>query len=577
MGKKPSSASNGQAKTVDPVQPNGQAPIQDQWVRLDQLLDEQDYTGYWEQCMAILRQEHHAEMLSVRLFRSQSTGADVVLRLGETDPINVARIERWEESLRGKPLSDVQPLDDQGTELSLGRRNRDVPILHVRLFLDGVLRGGISLIFDADHTPTPEEYTQIAAMARSMVRHGLRAQQLRETQHRLEQLSLVYQVSQAITSSLNLQTVLKETTELAASVLGAQASTLFIVDHERRELTFSVPTGSAGGMLREKHIPINHGVAGWVATTGESLIVNDPQSDRRFASDIDKETGFTTENIVCVPLRIHDRIVGVLEVLNKSGEEGFTEEDKHWLETMGNQAAIALENARLYEDLRKEQERIIKAEEEVRTQLARDLHDGAAQMLSLIIMNVDVTRRLLDRKRLDTVRSELDLLEDLARQANREVRTLLFELRPIILRSRGLVPALRAYHEQLQGSMKSQVHLEVENLPFPISDQAAMNIFSIVQEAVNNIRKHAQAANVYIRLSVQDSYLHFEVEDDGRGFDKNSVEERYEERGSLGLLNMHERAEMLGGSLEILSPSPRLKQGTLVHGRAPLDQIRQTG
>jgi signal transduction histidine kinase len=549
--------------------------LSDSAALLDHALEHRAFADYWRECLALIRHRYDAQLVALRLFQTQSIGSDTVLQVGQTKAANLARIQRWEEALKGAPQPEFRQVEVDDIEVGVGRQNEDLPILHLRLRSDGILRGGISLVFTDDTLPAPEEYPNIADFVRFFAGNALRAQELQETRHRLEKLSLVYQVSQSITSSLDLDTVLKETTELAASVLGAQASTLFIVDHQHRELIFSVPTGTAGGLLREMHIPINQGVAGWVATTGESIIVNEPKSDRRFAANIDAETGFTTENIVCVPLRVHDRIVGVLEVLNKTGGAGFTEEDKHWLETMGIQAAIALENARLYNDLRKEQERIIKAEEEVRHQLARDLHDGAAQMLSLIIMNVDVTRRLLARKRFDTVLSELDLLEDLARQANREVRTLLFELRPIILQSRGLVQALRAYHEQLTGSMKCAVHLDVEDLPYQLQDKAATNIFSVVQEAVNNIRKHAQAANCYIRLHQVGDELQFEIEDDGRGFDKDSVEEHYEERGSLGLLNMHERIEMLGGGLEIHSPSPGTGRGTLIHGHVPVEKIRR--
>jgi signal transduction histidine kinase len=312
-----------------------------------------------------------------------------------------------------------------------------------------------------------------------------------------------------------------------------------------------------------------------VASNQQSIIVNDAPRDTRFAAQVDAETGFQTRNILCVPLTVQGRLVGVLEVLNKEGDKGFTEEDKNWLEKLGNQASIALENARLYQNLRMEQERIIKAQEEVRHQLARDLHDGAAQMLSLIIMNVDVARRMLTKERYETVLSELDLLEDLARQANREIRTMLFELRPIILESRGLIPALHAYHTQLQSTMSAQMHLLAEDLPFNLADQAANNIFSVVQESINNIRKHAKAENVWLRIWVEGQTLYFEVEDDGRGFDLNATQQNYDDRGSFGLLNMHERMEMISGKLSILSPSPSTGVGTLIQARVPMQKVRK--
>ena len=278
----------------------------------------------------------------------------------------------------------------------------------------------------------------------------------------------------------------------------------------------------------------------------------------------------------------------MLEVLNKETKAGFTQGDLAWLETMANQAAVALENARLYQDLRNEKERMIQAEEGIRRQLNRDLHDGPAQLLSLIIMNVDVARRLLNSNRYETALSELDLLENLGRHANREIRTLLFELRRLSLESQGLVPTLRSYVSQLTESINNQAHLAgqmpkpgklellADDLPFELTPQVAKNIFSVIQEATNNIRKYAEADNVWIRILIDDQYLLFSVEDDGIGFDLASVRRDNETRGSFGLLNMYERTEMLGGVMNIESPSPTTGRGALIKGRVPVAAIRRT-
>ena len=240
---------------------------------------------------------------------------------------------------------------------------------------------------------------------------------------------------------------------------------------------------------------------------------------------------------------------------------------------MSRPIAIALENAQLYENLRREQERIIKAQEEVRNHLARELHDNTAQMLSLIIMNLDLARQLLAKQNLERLDAEIQRIEEYAKQANREVRTLLFELRPIILESRGLVPALHAYHRQLQGSMTSKIHLNAEPLGVEISLQGASIIFSIIQEAVNNIRKHARAKNIWIRVHIEDGKLHFDIEDDGVGFDLSAVSASYAERGSFGLINMRERAALLAGYLDIYSPRPNSSNGTLITAFVPLSSM----
>ncbi len=543
-------------------------------IELQQLLRNSDSRLYWERCAELIYEHTSVKALSLWLFRIHTVIPDVSVRLGMFDATWLARVQRWEMALRSYSSEEFFATASDDVELGLGRRDEDQPIIHMRLRLDGILLGGISLVFLPDDLPDDQDYNRLLQFIHLMLDSGLRARQLTITRQRLEQMSLIAQVSQSLNSTLELETVLRDTTEMSAMTLQAQAATLFVVDERNRELIFYMPTGAAGGMLSEMRIPQHQGVAGWVSMNRRSIIVNNVENDPRFSSQVDDATGFKTRNILCVPLTVQGRLVGVLEVLNKDGEEDFSEEDKNWLEKVGSQAAVALENARLYQNLRNEQERIIKAQEEVRHQLARDLHDGPAQILSLIIMNVDVARRLLDRERFETVRSELDLLEDLGRQANREVRTLLFELRPIILESRGLIPALQSYHEQLSKTLTSQVHLEAEELPFKLKDKVANNIFTILQESINNIRKHAAAQNIWLRVYVDEQFLWFECDDDGKGFDVNNIRRSYDNRGSFGLLNMYERAEMLNGQLNIFSPSPNLSRGTLIQGRIPINDAR---
>lgn len=578
----------------------GQAPeLIGHLLELTHLLNQRDPEPYWHKCAQIILAYTGVDAVSVWLFPSHESIPEVTVRVGNFSDSRLLRVERWEEALQNTPVSDLRTSDSGKPEefkavevgkidLGVGRRNEDIPILHIRLHSDGLLHGGLSLVLSAEWTLRQSDYADLVRFVQLLTDSGLRHRQLSITRRRLDQVSLIAQVSQSLNGTLELESVLQETTEMTAYVLQAQAATLFLADERQSQLLFYVPTGKAGGVLREMRIPISQGVAGWVATNRESIIVNDAAKDQRFSSRVDAETGFQTKSILCVPLLSQGRLVGVLEVLNKEAKGGFTHEDQVWLETMASQAAVALENAHLFQNLRKEQERMIRAEEEVRRQLNRDLHDGPAQLLNLIIMNVGVTRQLLDRKRYETVRSELDLLENLGRHANREIRTLLFELRPVILESQGLVPALRSYVRQLTEAINSQaqvsgqkpkpgaIHLEADDLPFALNPQAQKNIFSVVQEAINNIRKYAEAENVWVRVGVENEWVHFSVEDDGVGFSVASVQSDYETRGSFGLLNMYERTEMLEGVMNIQSPSPNSGRGALIAGRMPVSAVKRT-
>ena len=622
-------------------------------------------------------------------------------------------------------------------------------IVHVLATIDGRVRAIVSLVVADGSTLGARARDQIAGQVQALVGNGLRAQELHRIQEDFARSQLLHQISQAVTTSLDLTTVLNLATQIAADTLDAEAATLFRIDEEANELVFMITKGAAATLLEEQRMPIDQGVAGWVATQGQPLIINDTHGSYLFDSSIDSKTGFSTRNILCVPLDIQRRIIGVLEVLNKRHGRQFTLADADWLgvmaqqiaialdnaqlyareqrkvrelatlnrlshvvsrnldvsavldavtegllditaadrsellllddsrqtlvlcasagygagkpagegasarrvpvdqgiegwslthgqptavrradqdehfvahprlpelgrasvaatplnqrgtgvgvvvvyslsgqvfdqerldllQTFANQAATALQNAELYQALRSEQERILSAQEEVRHQLARQLHDNTAQMLSLIILNIDLTRRKLRKANAADVDRALDEIEQVARQANQQVRTLLFELRPIVLESRGLFPALAAYHQQLLRSMDAEVHLEIEPLDFALHLQGARVIFGIIQEAINNIRRHAGASQVWIRLRRRADQVIFEVEDDGVGFDVAAILDRYHELGSYGLFNMRERVALLGGSLNLLSPGPS-ERGVLVSGTMPVARLMQNG
>jgi signal transduction histidine kinase len=171
----------------------------------------------------------------------------------------------------------------------------------------------------------------------------------------------------------------------------------------------------------------------------------------------------------------------------------------------------------------------------------------------------------------------LEALRKLTRQATREARMLLFELRPVILESRGLVPTLQRYVEQMQQSETFHVHYDAGRFDRPVDQQVAGAILAIVQEAVNNTKKHAKANNLWIRLTGTDDLLVVQVEDDGLGFDVAAIERNYDAMGSFGLLNMRERAELIEGELGIESSEVMPEQGTIVTLRVPLSRALANG
>jgi signal transduction histidine kinase len=377
-------------------------------------------------------------------------------------------------------------------------------------------------------------------------------------------LQLLQEMTLRLTSELNVETLLENILNSAIKVMGAVAGSLILLDGRTDELVFAVVVGGSGEALQGQRMPRDKGIAGWVLNARAPLIVDDVSQDERFYEI--KSDGFRTANIICVPLITRGDIIGVLQVLNRGSGERFNQADLELLMTFAAQSATAIQNARLVQALRQEKERIVALEEDVRTRLARDLHDGPTQLLAAIRMNLQFTRKLLVHEP-NKVDEELADLLPIVDRALKQVRTLLFDLRPATLETEGLVPALEFYARQLEDTEGFSVTLDPGGFDRRLAGRAEKEIFSVVQEALGNIKKHAQAQRVWINLSVSDGRLSVTVRDDGIGFDPRKIDPAKGREGSLGMINMHERAQMLGGKLLITSAQGR---GTTVVLSVPL-------
>jgi signal transduction histidine kinase len=268
------------------------------------------------------------------------------------------------------------------------------------------------------------------------------------------------------------------------------------------------------------------------------------------------------KSMICVPLRAGFETYGV--VLFASGKRNvYTTEHLDLLTIFCNQATIALQNANLYQTLREERDKIIDKEEQARHKLARDLHDGPTQDVSAIAMRLNFARLLVER---DSARArvELEKLEDLAHRTVREIRSMLFALRPVVLETEGLLAALNQYVDNLHESDGMPIEIDAERYEDCLDHETQGVVFAIIEEAVNNARKHADASRVVVRLAVEDDLFMAQVADNGRGFDLDAVETGYGSRGSLGLINLRERAELVEGNITIESEPGQGTSVTLV-------------
>ncbi len=302
----------------------------------------------------------------------------------------------------------------------------------------------------------------------------------------------------------------------------------------------------------------------------EALATGGPTISRQTVDDPSFERlglAAGASELVCLPLMNHGQPEGALLLAHPMA--GYFDPGRlDLLKAIGAQASSALNNARLLRELELERDRISETEEETRRKLARNLHDGPTQTIAAIAMRLNFARRLIRRDAV-AAESEIQTLEEIARQTTKEIRHMLFTLRPLILESKGLVAALHQLASKLEETHGQRV--EVEAQPgvadgLDLSKQAV--IFFIAEEAVNNAHKHGEAANIRVGLrKVGGDRIALEVWDDGVGFNVGAVDANYEQRGSLGMVNMRERSELINGVLRIESAEGR---GTHITLEVPL-------
>ena len=180
----------------------------------------------------------------------------------------------------------------------------------------------------------------------------------KDTEDKSEKLALLLDANRILTSTLDLDRLLKIIMGQAKRVVNAEASSLMLLDEATNELFFDVTLGEKGEKLRQIRLKLGEGIAGWVAKEGKPLMVADARKDPRFFVKADEVTKFETKSILCIPLMIKERIIGVMEAINQVDRGYFVDEDREIFEAFASQAAIAIENARLFQNLKREKEKI---------------------------------------------------------------------------------------------------------------------------------------------------------------------------------------------------------------------------
>jgi len=332
-------------------------------------------------------------------------------------------------------------------------------------------------------------------------------------------------------------------------------------------LVFAASDGAGSEKLPGVRMPATAGIAGWIMHEGQSALVGNAQRDARFYPGIDALTGLTTRSLLAVPLTFNGTVTGVLETINKVGGD-LTGHDLEMLTAIASSAAIAIENARLFEEVRSTRELLRGlashqqvAREEERARMAREIHDEFGQALTALKMDsVWLAKRL--PKGQPVLRQKVDSMLELIDGTIQMVRRIATELRPGLLDDLGLAAAIEWQAQDFAERTGIESELRLSDANIVLDRDLTTAVFRIFQETLTNIIRHAEATQIRVELDDRLNELVLIVQDNGKGITKGQISDHT----SLGLIGMRERARFWGGDVEFRGTPG---QGTTVTVRIP--------
>jgi two-component system sensor histidine kinase DegS len=429
-----------------------------------------------------------------------------------------------------------------------------------------------------------------------------------------------YNIGKSLSSEKDTLKLFEKIIVSSLKLTSADAGTIYIVIDRKNNSWSHIKNGSARGKLlkfviaRNTSIKINlqdftspisqKSISGFTVISGKSLKINDAYKIGNAAEyshdhSFDSSTGYKTKSILSIPMKNHDNdITGVIQLINKKKawdtvinyqEENaadkilpFSDDDEIIMNSLAGQAAVALENSQLYRDMQdmleiyKQQnskllyfsKNIMKAHEEERKRIAREIHDGPAQSAANLSFKLEICKRYLSDEKMDALTTELNNLGDSIHSTIGEIRTIIYDLKPSCLEN-GLISAVQRYIETFSGMSDINIDFTYSGEDSEIEYYITSNIYRIVQEALSNVKKHAEADSIRIDLEITNTRIILDIVDNGKGFVVEELKTRKFDKlkGGFGIEGIRERVELGGGSMTLQSAPGK---GTALHIDIPV-------
>jgi signal transduction histidine kinase len=372
-------------------------------------------------------------------------------------------------------------------------------------------------------------------LSRAAVLENLEKQVNTRTRH----LSTLYEISSVAGEPDEVETLMQRMLEITLEVMNSPAGAIHRFDETAShlsllaEVNFPVETRAAFSNL-----PVSAVFWRNLVESSEPLVIPDLKTDTRIPHTL---AACPFPALLAAPIRAKGRCLGLFSIFNYSILD-YTIEDVTLFTTIAEQIAGAVERARLQHQA----ERAAVAEE--RQRLARELHDSISQLLYSLVLYAGAGRKVLRQSDLDNTAEYLRRIDQTSLQALKEMRLMVYELRPSVFHEEGLVGALNRRLQAVEKRTGMNAQLLVEGL-ISLDEAVELALYRITEEALNNTLKHAEATQVLVRITSQTGKVILEIKDDGKGFRLEDARAA----GGLGLVGIQERVNHLGGKLEITS------------------------
>lgn len=408
---------------------------------------------------------------------------------------------------------------------------------------------------------------------KKVVDEVLQRSRLAKENMRLKTLLPLFELNKSLVSELDADKIFNRIVNLVCIETRADRVSLMLLDDFTQQLVIKSAIGLPGELIGKGEEISNDSIAWSVVETGRAILLNGEAKQLKFSGNSDIVSS------LCVPLLLKKKVIGVINCSKITSRTPFTEGDLELLYILAGQAAIAIENATLFENTRLQQrnlERFLKksltAQEDERRRISSELHDGLAQWLVSASYGMQLCEAFLTAARNEDTLSEIKRTNNILNQSVKELRRIILDLHPIALAELGLIEALRKYVEGFNRENETACDFRIIGSMNSLSLIQEVSIYRIILEAMNNIRKHAQASHVDLILKFDLEYAIVEIADDGHGFDLSYALSDKVAKSSIGLVTMKERAEMLGGRLDI-ETSPG--EGTRIFVQLPLTIVSE--